>query len=44
MIDIPKGWLRDRGKSDSERRAKPQVCVVNELARYLYVEREERER
>jgi hypothetical protein len=37
MIGIPKGWLWDRGESDSERRAKPQRHVGDELAYYLSV-------
>jgi len=32
MIGMPKGRLWDRGESGSERRAKPQRHVVNELA------------
>jgi len=32
-----KGWLCDKGESGSERRAKSQRHVVNELACYLSV-------
>jgi hypothetical protein len=35
MIDMLKGCLCDRGESGSERRARPQRRVVNELARSL---------